>query len=273
MEVKQVKRKVLLIGDGAVGKTSLIKKFVMDKFDDKYITTIGTKITKKDLRFKEDGRDTVLTLMIWDILGQKGYSSIQASSFRGAEGAMIVCDLTRKETLANAREYWIPELRKTASSIPLVFVGNKCDLLEQRQISEDELKAEAAAHSAASFVSSAKTGENVESIFTKLGEVVLAGETREAPASAAKGERVISNLTDVTDVIISEFCEGFGDHETAMAAVRQQFSLAGVDVKKPTKETLLKAVEKLADVEKGFKDDFAVKSTLAKRKRMIEQHG
>jgi len=272
MEAKQVKRKVLLIGDGAVGKTSLIRKFVTDKFDDKYITTIGTKITKKDLRFRNAANETVLTLMIWDILGQKGYTSIQASSYRGAEGAMVVCDLTRKETLGNIRDYWIPELRKVANSIPLVFVGNKCDLLEQRQITEDQLNAEAVAHSAPSFVSSAKTGENVEAIFTKLGELVLAFEAN-SNAAAEEGDRAITSLIDVTDLIISDFCRAFGDQETAMAAVRQQFSLAGVDVKKPTKESLLKAVERLAEVEKGFRDDFSVKSTLAKRKRMIEQHG
>jgi small GTP-binding protein len=273
MDVKQVKRKVLLIGDGAVGKTSLIKKFVTDKFDDKYITTIGTKITKKDLRYDVPGKEMILTLMIWDILGQKGYTSIQASSYKGAEGAMIVCDLTRKETLASTIEYWIPELRKVAENIPFVFVGNKCDLVEQRQISEDELRATAAQFGSASFVSSAKTGENVETIFSKLGEIVLdrnSGESDIPSAEAAVKE--ITSLIDVTDIIIKEFCDTLGDQDIAMATIRQQFSSAGVDVKNPKSESLLKAVEKLAEVEKAYKDDFAVKSTLAKRKRLIEQY-
>jgi len=273
METKQVKRKVLLIGDGAVGKTSLIRKFVMDKFDDKYITTIGTKITKKDLRYNVQDKETMLTLMIWDILGQKGYKSIQASSYRGAEGAMIVCDLTRSETLANTSDYWIPELHKVADAVPLVFVGNKCDLLEQRQVTENDLKAMAERFGAPSFVASAKTGENVEALFTKLGELVLGRNSLDGPTCPQKQDRTITSLIDITDIIIAEFCETFGDHETAMAAVRQQFSLAGVDVKKPTKETLIRAVEKLAEVEKSFKDDFSVKSTLAKRKRLIEQYG
>jgi len=275
MDVKQIKRKVLLIGDGAVGKTSLIRKFVTDRFDDKYITTIGTKITKKDMRFNLKDGEMVLTLMIWDILGQKGYTGIQASSYRGAEGAMIVCDLTRKETLASTVDYWIPELRKVAGEIPLVFVGNKCDLIDSRQISESELQATAATFGSNSFVSSAKTGENVEAIFTHFGEMVLSVGEKSASGTAAPAApaREIRSLTDVTDMIIQEFCDSFGDHETAMAAVRQQFSLAGVDVKDPKKDTLLKAVERLAEVEKGFKDDFAVKSTLAKRKRLIEQYG
>jgi len=273
MEARQIKRKVLLIGDGAVGKTSLIKKFVMDKFDDKYITTIGTKITKKDLRFSRPDSEISLTLMIWDILGQKGYTGIQASSYKGAEGAMVVCDLTRKETLANIVEYWIPELQKVSGSIPLIFVGNKCDLVEQRQISESDLIAMAAKYQSLSFFASAKTGENVEIIFSKLGEMVLGREAREGNDASKPQERVISNLIDVTDVIIKEFCDSFGDQETAMAAIRQQFSLAGVDIKNPRKEPLLKAVEKLADVERGFRDDFSVKSIQTKRKQMIEKYG
>jgi len=273
MDTKQVKRKVLLLGDGAVGKTSLIRKFVTDKFDDKYITTIGTKITKKDLRFQTDDGEMILTLMIWDILGQKGYKSIQSSSYRGAEGAMIVCDLTRKETLDSMTEYWIPELQKVAADIPMVFVGNKCDLIDERQISKDELEGTAQKYGSESLPSSAKTGENVELIFSALGEKVIEFKERTDAESKTSEKEEISDLTGVTDQIINEFCDAFGDRETAMAMVRQQFMGAGVDVKAPEKQALLVAVERLAQVEAGFKDEFAVKSTLAKRKRLIEQHG
>ena len=148
------------------------------------------------------------------------------------------------------------------------------DLVEQRQISEDELKDLASRYGSSSFVASAKTGENVETIFKKLGEVVLHINAKaDTEPEDEISVREIKTLTDVTDIIIRDFCESLGDQETAMATVRQQFSLAGVDVKNPQKEALLKAVERLADVEKGFKDDFTVKSTLAKRKRMIEEHG
>src|SRR5437773_8000902 len=66
-----IKRKILLLGDASVGKTSLIRRFVVDKFSDDYITTIGTKVTKKDLRLESPGKVTDLTFMIWDVLGQK----------------------------------------------------------------------------------------------------------------------------------------------------------------------------------------------------------
>src|SRR5438046_784173 len=90
-----IKRKILLLGDGAVGKTSLIRRFVVDKFSDDYITTIGTKVTKKDLRLESPGKVTDLTFMIWDVLGQKGYKGIQESSFQGAKAAhefIVVAD-------------------------------------------------------------------------------------------------------------------------------------------------------------------------------------
>jgi len=105
-----VKRKILLLGDGAVGKTSLIRRFVVDKFSDDYITTIGTKVTKKDLRLESPGKATDMTFMIWDVLGQKGYRGIQESSFQGAKGALLVYDVTRPETAESLHEYWIPHL-------------------------------------------------------------------------------------------------------------------------------------------------------------------
>ena len=271
MEIRRVKRKVLMLGDGAVGKTSLIHKYVMDKFDDKYITTIGTKVTKKVLELEHDNERVDLTLMIWDILGQKGYTTIQSASYKGGEGALLVCDLTRKETLDSLEEYWIPEINKVKANIPMIFVGNKVDLVDQRQITNEELEALAVKYNTKYFLSSAKTGENIEDIFNQLGISVISHQAVEGSGAVKKKE--IRNLIDVTDIIINDFCEAFGDTETAMAMIRQQFSRAGVDVKNPIKENLLKAIENLAEVEASFKDDFTVKTGLTKRKRMIEEHG
>jgi small GTP-binding protein len=273
METRQLKRKVLLLGDGAVGKTSLIRKFVTDKFDDKYISTIGTKVTKKEMRMKTSGEEALLILMIWDILGQKGYKSVQSTSYKGGEGAMMVCDLTRKETLDSLKEYWIPELQKVVGEIPMIFVGNKSDLLEERQISEEELGAVAEDFNATYFMSSAKTGENVEDMFGKLGDEVFVLREKGPTRSVTESKQEISNLLDVTDIIIHDFCEAHGDRDTAMAMIRQQFSSVNVNIENPTKESLLMAVERLAELEKVFKDDFAVKTALAKRKRLIEQYG
>src|SRR3990172_4292617 len=135
-----IKRKVLLLGDGAVGKTSLIRRFVVDKFSDDYITTIGTKVTKKDLRLESPGKAIDLTFMIWDVLGQKGYKNIQESAFQGAKGALLVYDVTRLETLRSLQEYWLPHLSRVVGPIPFVVVGNKIDLARNRAQAQEDLE-------------------------------------------------------------------------------------------------------------------------------------
>ncbi|MBI5000104.1 MAG: GTP-binding protein [Euryarchaeota archaeon] len=269
MEVRKIKRKVLLLGDGAVGKTSLIRKYVMDRFDDKYITTIGTKVTKKVLEMKPQNAE--LTLMIWDVLGQKGYSSIQSSSYKGSEGALVVCDLTRKETLKSLEEYWCPNLSQVAGNVPLVLVGNKCDLKDQFQVSEGELKAFATKFGAPYFRCSAKTGENVEAAFGALGESVCRAEARPEAGQGSTQAAEIKTLIDATDFIISDFCKGYNDEETAMAIVRQQFGRAGVDINAPTKAGVLKAIEYLAEAEKGVKTEHEARARMVKRRLVVEK--
>src|SRR5437870_9863470 len=117
-----VKRKILLLGDGAVGKTSLIRRFVVDKFSDDYITTIGTKVTKKDLRLESPGKATDMTFMIWAVLGPKGYRGIQESSFQGAKGALLVYDVTRPETADRLHAYRLPHLRPVTDPITHLLV-------------------------------------------------------------------------------------------------------------------------------------------------------
>jgi small GTP-binding protein len=269
MELRRIKRKALLLGDGAVGKTSLIRRFVTDKFDDKYITTIGTKITKKEMAFPE--RNVELTLMMWDILGQKGYTTVQSASYRGAEGAILVCDLTRAETLRSLEEYWIPELAKVVGDVPFVFVGNKVDLLDQRQVSESDLEAMAKKFGASYFQSSARTGEHVEDLFKKLGEMVLA--ERIDVSIEGGGSKEIKSIIDATDFLISDFCESYSDQETAMSIIRAQFAKAGVDVKAPTKEGLLKSIDLLAEAEKGLKGEDDILRNRHRRRQAVERAG
>ncbi|GEM_PF-141289 len=171
-----VKRKIILIGDGAVGKTSLIRRFVYDRFDDRYITTIGTKVSKKDLTLKVGGKEYFLKMVIWDILGQQGYTSVQRTGYRGSDGAIFVCDYTRPETLASLENYWIPEVTGVVGRVPMVFVANKNDLVDRKMFSEDDVKKVASKYGASVFSTSAKTGENVEAMFRAMGELVLSEE-------------------------------------------------------------------------------------------------
>ncbi len=270
---KHIKRKVLLLGDGAVGKTSLIRKFVIDKFDDKYIATIGTKVTKKELELQYDGKTIYVTLMIWDVLGQRDYKSVQSASFKGADGVILVCDLTRKETLLSLEEYWLEIIRSNISRLRLVFVGNKCDLLEKAQFSLDDLQAVASNYNTVSFASSAKTGEGVEKLFLALGNKLLDIEEEDA----GKEQMVIADQTEemtlvaATDRIINDFCDNFGNLELAMPVIRRQFSEAGVDIRNPTKTGLLKIIDRLAEVERGYKDTATIQNNRTKRRLLVQK--
>jgi len=176
-EVIHLIKKICILGDGAVGKTSLIRRYVHDVFDDKYLSTIGAKITKKVVTLKYHGAkpDVVLTLMIWDIAGQKDYNNVHPTYYQGAEGALIVCDITRKETLGNMSQ-WVESLHSVANKVPMVFLANKSDLKIQATFNENDMKNIAARFKSPFFLTSAKTGQNVEEAFSAVGRELLKAE-------------------------------------------------------------------------------------------------
>jgi small GTP-binding protein len=265
--VELVKCKVVLLGDSAVGKTSLIRRFVQDKFDDKYITTIGTKVTKKEIALTKPEMN--VTMMIWDVLGQQGYTSIQAKSYVGTDGVIFVCDLTRRETLDSLGTYWLPELEKVAKGVPAILVGNKVDLQDERKVDSDELERYAASRIWPSFLSSAKTGEKVERAFEAMATAVCGAATRKMAVTAAP-KRDVTTLTDAADWLMSDFVDSYGDQEMAMAIVRNTFKKAGLEVSAPTKRALLEAVELLGLAERDFGSEQEVTANLTKRRSVIE---
>lgn len=159
-----------------MGKTSLIRRYVLDVFDDKYIATIGTKVTKKDVKAKDPktGSEADVTLLIWDIMGQPSFREVlREAYFYGAHGAIAVCDVTSKESLTELR-YWIKAMSATTGRIPIVFLGNKCDLKDEARVSLDELEVFSKKHEAQAMLTSARTGYNVEQAFGQLVEEMLA---------------------------------------------------------------------------------------------------
>ncbi|MFQ6060997.1 MAG: Rab family GTPase [Thermoplasmata archaeon] len=263
-----IKKKILLLGDGAVGKTSLIRRFVVDKFSDDYIATIGTKVTKKDIVLRKGGNEYYMTLMIWDVLGQRGYSAVQASSFRGSQGALMVYDLTRPETLEALKEYWIPKSYEAVGKIPIVIVGNKVDLISRRKPLEEEGRDFSENYDSKFYLSSAKSGENVENIFRAIGSIMMEGGRIEEVPRTVSSEAPPS-IIQASDKIIMDFCNQFGGLEAGMPIVRAQFVKAGIDIKNLTKEGLIKAVHLLAEVEKTLKDPQTVSRNKARRLAMI----
>jgi small GTP-binding protein len=174
MAIGEFKMKISLLGDGAVGKTCLIKKYVFDTFSDDYLLTLGTKTTRKNLAMPiKEGGNVNLTFMIWDIMGQKEFERLHSMFFQGSKGAIVVCDCTRKETLKSL-ENWVTNLYKVAPNVPLVFAINKYDLIDDEgEYTLEEVEAVASNYDTVVMPTSAKTGLNVEKAFYELGRRLL----------------------------------------------------------------------------------------------------
>ena len=164
--------KVIIIGPGAVGKTSLLYRFVENQFSFRYKMTIGADFLSKVIDYKPE---TKIKMQIWDIGGQERYRFLRSSFFDGANGAMIVFDLSRWHTFEEL-ETWVADLYEFAGKqTPFVLIGNKVDLIErrdeffERESAEMFVKREKAYY----IETSAKTGENVEGAFLNLAERML----------------------------------------------------------------------------------------------------
>lgn len=164
--------KICLLGDGGVGKTSLIKRFVLDIFDDEYVQTLGTKITKKEMDIPTTKGRVHLKMMIWDIMGQATARNLREVYYRDAKGALIVFDLTNRQSFKNLHE-WILSLYNIVSRVPIVIVGNKSDLKNRITVPEAEIRETVSHYNSRYFITSAKTGENVNEAFEALGNEIV----------------------------------------------------------------------------------------------------
>lgn len=171
------KLKVLLTGAAAVGKTSLVQRFIKNRFAANYKLTVGVDILTKDVEFKQG---EVATLSIWDIGGQQRFEFIRSTFYKGAAGALLVFDLTREQTYIEVRK-WLTEIRQFAGQdIPFVLIGNKYDLLEDvgEVIDRDEARALAESEGSIYIETSAKTGINVDEAFTELTRRIIESRTQ-----------------------------------------------------------------------------------------------
>lgn len=170
--MKTVSKKVCLLGEYAVGKTSLVRRFVYDLFDEKYISTIGVKVSRKTVAVPlQDGVVVELTMMLWDLAGGEDFSQMRGSYLRGASGAILVCDLTRPDSLKSISSY-LADLHKVNPGAMAILVANKSDSPEQR-IRLEQIESVAEALGIDCFVTSAATGENVEEMFRHLARLLV----------------------------------------------------------------------------------------------------
>lgn len=168
--------KISLLGDGAVGKTSLKARYTSGEFTDKYIATLGVDFATHQIKLDGDK----VTISIWDIAGQKHFKSIRTSFFEGSRGGLLIFDVTRQETFTGIETNWVHHFWETlGEKVPCIIIANKIDLLEHRKVSKEEGKSFAQRLSEESgfnvpyIETSAKEGTNVNEAFEILARAVL----------------------------------------------------------------------------------------------------
>jgi len=161
---KFARYKMVLFGDGGVGKTSLVDRFINDRFEENYICTLGYNVYEKQIRHE----NSVISFMIWDIGGQERFRDLRKKYAEGANVAFLVYNITDRNSFLNIKQ-WKADLDEFTGSIPFILIGNKMDLGSKRQISLEEGKKLASEIRALDFFeTSAKTGTGIENAFHQL---------------------------------------------------------------------------------------------------------
>lgn len=173
MTTLAINKKVCLLGDFAVGKTSLVRRFVYERFEDKYLSTIGVKVSRKATVVTHQDQLVDLGIIVWDLAGSEEFRQMRASYLRGAAGVVMVCDLTRPETFHHLPAYW-EDVHQICPAAELSLAANKTDLVEKLRLSSSEIEAYAASLHIPYYLTSAKSGDQVETLFRQLGQLMLA---------------------------------------------------------------------------------------------------
>ena len=177
--------KLCLAGDFQVGKTSLMRRFVSNTFDERYVTTLGAKVDSKRYAVSDPANPAErieVSATIWDVMGNPGFRELLKDAyFYNAKGVLLVCDATRSETLAGIPR-WNQAIRSVTGDVPVVVLLNKTDLAGEAKVTPAEMDRACAEGGWAWLPTSAKTGKNVEAAFTRVTEMYLA-ELHEAHAS------------------------------------------------------------------------------------------
>mmetsp|Transcript_35632 Transcript_35632/g.92891 ORF Transcript_35632/g.92891 Transcript_35632/m.92891 type:complete len:226 (-) Transcript_35632:359-1036(-) len=189
--------KLVLIGDSGVGKTSILTRFAENTFQESFISTVGVDFRVRTLNVK--GR--AVKLQIWDTAGQERFRTITSAYYRGADGIVVVFDLTNEESFDHV-ETWFDEIeRYCSSSVSKIIIGNKHDLDDQRQVTAEQAKEFAARVSSPYIETSAKTDKAVEDAFMAMASSIL--EERAQPDN----NTIWSGLQLETDLAKPSACE------------------------------------------------------------------
>ncbi len=162
--------KVIILGDGAVGKTSMVLQFTEHKFNENYIMSLGANFAIKMIDYPE----YLVRLQLWDLAGQKHFHFVRPGFYRGAFAVIYVFDLTRRKTFKNV-DAWTKEARQYLDpKTPEWIVGNKVDLVDERVVSKSQGREKAQDMGAINYYeTSAKTAENLDTMFAEVIKTII----------------------------------------------------------------------------------------------------
>lgn len=173
--------KVVLLGEGCVGKTSLVLRYVEDKFNAKHMTTLQASFLNKKINV--DGK--AVRISIWDTAGQEKFHALGPIYYRSSNGAILVYDITDEDSFQKVKN-WIKELKKMlGSDIVLVIVGNKIDLQKDRNVSQEMAENYAESVGATHYETSAKNNVGIEEVFLGLTQLMITVSDMKRPQENA----------------------------------------------------------------------------------------
>ncbi|MHA2340001.1 MAG: Rab family GTPase [Candidatus Hodarchaeales archaeon] len=163
--------KFIICGAGGVGKTAIVRRYVQNKFDHNYLLTVGMEPSNKVLDFK-DGK--TCNMLIYDVAGQERFQTLREVFFRGANGALLVFDLTRDRTVDDLST-WYRQILDRLGQIPIILIGNKSDLDKKREVTEEVILEKLVPKFKALkyYETSAFTNQNIKEAFFELTEACL----------------------------------------------------------------------------------------------------
>ena len=167
--------KLILIGDASVGKTNILNKYLKNEFDPNSKSTLGVELGTKNVKID----NKIIKVQIWDTAGQERYKAITSTYYKGAKGAIIVYDITRKLTFDNI-DKWIADLKINGDENIMIFlVGNKSDLNNNREVSKDEGINKSEKYNVPFLETSALQGDNIDRVFEELIQTVYVNNIEE----------------------------------------------------------------------------------------------
>ena len=251
--MKRYIKKIVMCGDPAVGKTSLIRRFVKGDFKAKYITTLGTVISKKIVEFPE--KDISMNMQVWDISGQAEFKRVHRSAFRYAEAAFVVCDLLNPES-AESIHTWISNLHQYSNGkVPVIILINKYDLIDRKIKNLIKIQEILDDMYHPMFTTSAKTGHNVEHGFHIMAErlIPLAQQLPPMAEQLVAMPEIFENPNAFLDYMLVKYSQSFGETEMSLHMIRGQSEGSGKLFQQNPKEESIKFIDRFTEIIINFR--------------------